>query len=48
MSTFSGWGPMDDGRIKPDIVAKGVSVYSASYDATSNSSYISNNSVSSY
>jgi len=29
MSDFSGWGPTDDGRIKPDIVAKGVGVYSA-------------------
>ena len=29
MSTFSSWGPTDDGRIKPDIVAKGVGVYSA-------------------
>lgn len=29
MSSFSGWGPTDDGRIKPDIVAKGVSVYSS-------------------
>ncbi|KAF0129185.1 MAG: subtilisin-like serine protease [Bacteroidetes bacterium] len=28
MSSFSGWGPTDDGRIKPDIVAKGVSVTS--------------------
>jgi hypothetical protein len=28
MAGFSGWGPTDDGRIKPDIVAKGVSVYS--------------------
>ena len=26
---FSGWGPADDGRIKPDIVANGVGVYSA-------------------
>jgi len=24
MSSFSGWGPTDDGRIKPDIVTKGV------------------------
>ena len=23
MTTFSGWGPMDDGRIKPDVVAPG-------------------------
>jgi hypothetical protein len=29
MSSFSGWGPTDDGRIKPDLVAKGVDVYSA-------------------
>ena len=28
MSGFSGWGPADDGRIKPDIVGKGVNVYS--------------------
>ena len=28
MSTFSNYGPTDDGRIKPDISAKGVSVYS--------------------
>lgn len=28
MSTFSGWGPTDDGRIKPDVVADGVSLLS--------------------
>lgn len=28
MSVFSSWGPTDDGRIKPEIVAKGVSVRS--------------------
>lgn len=28
MSAFSNWGPTDDKRIKPDISAKGVSVYS--------------------
>lgn len=28
MSSFSSWGPTDDGRIKPDIVANGVSLYS--------------------
>ena len=28
-SSFHGWGPTDDGRIKPDIVAKGVAVFSA-------------------
>ncbi|MFQ5494805.1 MAG: S8 family serine peptidase, partial [Phycisphaerae bacterium] len=30
MSTFSGWGPTDDGRIKPDIVANGIGLYSSS------------------
>lgn len=29
MSSFSGWGPTDDGRIKPDIVGNGVSLISA-------------------
>lgn len=28
MSSFSAWGPTDDGRIKPDLVADGVSLYS--------------------
>ena len=37
MSSFSNWGPTDDGRIKPDIVANGVGLYSASNG--SNSSY---------
>ena len=38
-STFHGWGPTDDGRIKPDIVAKGVGVYSTT--ASSDVSYAS-------
>ncbi len=29
MSSFSCWGPTDDGRIKPDIVANGVSLTSS-------------------
>lgn len=29
ISNFSNFGPTDDGRIKPDIAAKGVSVYSS-------------------
>lgn len=29
MSTFSSWGPTDDGRLKPEIVAQGVSLFSA-------------------
>ncbi len=45
MSSFSCWGPTDDGRIKPDISAKGVNMYSsvgtsgyANYNGTSMSS----------
>ncbi len=30
MTSFSGWGPTDDGRIKPDLVANGVDLLSAS------------------
>ncbi len=30
MAGFSSWGPTDDGRIKPDIVANGVTLYSTS------------------
>ncbi len=26
-SAFSGWGPTDDGRVKPDLVANGVSLF---------------------
>ena len=36
-TTFTSWGPTDDGRIKPDIVANGASVYSPV--GTSDSSY---------
>ncbi len=28
MSAFSSWGPTDDGRIKPDLVANGVDLFS--------------------
>ncbi len=37
MSGFSSWGPTDDFRIKPDISAKGVSVFSL--DSTSDTAY---------
>jgi hypothetical protein len=37
ISAFSSWGPTDDGRIKPDIVADGVNVISSI--ATGNSDY---------
>lgn len=34
MTYFSGWGPTDDGRIKPDLVANGNSIESTYYDAS--------------
>jgi hypothetical protein len=33
MTRFSSWGPTDDGRIKPDIVADGLAVYSTSNES---------------
>ncbi|MFZ1730719.1 MAG: S8 family serine peptidase [Bacteroidota bacterium] len=39
MTSFSCWGPADDGRIKPDIVANGVALYSSL--KSSNSAYAS-------
>ena len=39
MSNFSSWGPTDDGRIKPDISAKGVNTFSSI--ASSNTAYAS-------
>jgi subtilisin family serine protease len=44
MSSFSSWGPADDGRIKPDICANGVGLYST-YN-TNNTSYASLNGTS--
>ena len=29
MTSFSGFGPTDDGRIKPDLVANGTTIYSS-------------------
>jgi hypothetical protein len=49
LSSFSAWGPTDDGRIKPDIVADGVDVLSSvnttttSYAAFSGTSMASPN-----
>jgi hypothetical protein len=37
ITAYSSWGPTDDGRIKPDLVANGSGVYSAI--ATSDTSY---------
>ncbi|MCE5186539.1 MAG: S8 family serine peptidase [Planctomycetaceae bacterium] len=40
MTGFSCWGPTDDGRIKPDIVANGTSVYSC--NSSSPTAYYTN------
>jgi len=45
MSTFSSWGPTDDGRIKPDIVAQGVSVYAPVASNDSSYAYLSGTSM---
>ena len=39
MASFSGTGPTDDGRIKPDIVADGISLYSTG--ASGDNAYLS-------
>ncbi|GAB3520879.1 hypothetical protein GCM10027442_44440 [Emticicia fontis] len=37
MSSYSNWGPTDDGRVKPDIVAKGTGINSSLFaDETTN------------
>ncbi|EAY31372.1 peptidase families S8 and S53 domain protein [Microscilla marina ATCC 23134] len=40
-TSFSSWGPTDDGRIKPDLVANGMAVYSSNVTARDiNNEYI--------
>lgn len=45
ISSFSSWGPTDDGRIKPDVVADGVSVTSTSSSDTKSYSTLSGTSM---
>ena len=45
MSDFSGWGPADDGRIKPDIVANGVYLYSCLAGSDTSYGYYSGTSM---
>jgi hypothetical protein len=44
--SFSGWGPADDGRIKPDLVGNGVWLYSSDDDNNSDYTYLSGTSMS--
>ena len=47
ISNFSSWGPTDDGRIKPDLVAVGVNVFSTSNASTTAYTVLSGTSMSS-
>ena len=45
MSTFSSFGPTDDGRIKPDVAANGVTLYSTDKDNASDYAILSGTSM---
>jgi hypothetical protein len=47
MSSFSSWGPTDDGRIKPDVVAIGTSIFSTSNSSDKGYATLSGTSMSS-
>lgn len=47
MSSFSSWGPSDDGRIKPDISMKGVQVLSTLNGSNTEIGYMSGTSMAS-
>lgn len=45
MSSFSSWGPTDDGRIKPDLVGNGISLYSPTAGGDAHYGYYSGTSM---
>jgi leucyl aminopeptidase len=45
ITTFTGWGPTDDGRIKPDVVANGVSLKTTNSTANDSYGYVSGTSI---
>ena len=47
MSSFSSWGPTDDGRIKPDVMAIGTSMFSTSNSSDKGYTTLSGTSMSS-
>ncbi len=47
LTSFSSWGPTDDGRIKPDLVADGVNVLSSTAASTTSYAAYSGTSMSS-
>ncbi|GAF80346.1 unnamed protein product, partial [marine sediment metagenome] len=46
MTNFSGWGPTDDGRIKPDVVGNGKSLYTTDGDHNTDYETVSGTSLS--
>jgi serine protease AprX len=50
MSSYSNWGPTDDGRVKPEIVARGTDIYSAQFATAtgipSDNAYVESNGTS--
>ncbi len=46
MSSFSSWGPTDDGRIKPDLVGMGVGLFSSGTGSANSYSTLSGTSMS--
>lgn len=47
IASYSSWGPTDDGRIKPDVVANGESLYSSLNDSDTSYGYYSGTSMAS-
>ena len=47
ITSFSSWGPTDDGRVKPDIVANGWKLYTTSKSGTSSYGNVSGTSIAS-
>ncbi len=45
MSSFSSWGPTDDGRIKPDVVGAGVNLFSLSASGVNAYGFLSGTSM---
>ena len=45
MTAFSGWGPADDGRVKPDVVGNGYSLYSSIGSGDASYAYYSGTSM---
>lgn len=45
MPNFSSWGPTNDGRIKPDLVASGIELYSTSSQSTNHYTTMSGTSM---